>query len=92
MEAVDLSMVSTAERNGELIAHLAAQCSRLRKAEMMRIGRLAPADQTGLRRHKIKVCFVARPPWFAESQLIFHNTAKFGVFCVVVCRLRGGTI
>jgi len=79
MEAVDLSMVSTAERNGELIAHLAAQCSRLRKAEMMRIGRLAPADQTGLRRHKIKVRFVARPPRFAEGQLIFYDSGSIGL-------------
>jgi hypothetical protein len=37
-------VVVTAERDGEFVAHLAAQCPGLRKFEMMRVARLALAD------------------------------------------------
>ena len=45
---MQLTMVPTAERHGELITHLETDRPWLRKAQMMRIGRLPPADQTRL--------------------------------------------
>ena len=43
-----LSMMPTAERHGELITNLKTDCPRLRKAQMMRIGRLPPTDKAWL--------------------------------------------
>ena len=45
---MQLPMMATAERHGELIADLEAQGSGLGKPQMMRIGRLPAADQAGL--------------------------------------------
>ena len=45
---MQLSMVTAAERHGELITDLETDRSRLRKPQMMRIGRLPTADQTRL--------------------------------------------
>ena len=45
---VQLTMMAAAERNGELITDFKAQGPGLRKAEVMWVGRLAPADQAWL--------------------------------------------
>jgi hypothetical protein len=45
---MQLTVMAAAERHGKLIADLEAQGPGLRKAQMMRIGRLAPADQARL--------------------------------------------
>ena len=45
---MQLSMMPTAERHGELIADFETDRPWLRKAQMMRIGRLPPADQARL--------------------------------------------
>ena len=45
---MQLPMVAAAERHGEFIADFATQGSGLGKAQMMRIARLAPADQARL--------------------------------------------
>ena len=45
---VQLTMMAAAERNGELIADFQAQGPELGKAQVMRIGWLAPADLAGL--------------------------------------------
>ena len=49
---MELAMMTTAERNGEFIADFQPQCARLRKTYMMRIARMASADQAGLRGDK----------------------------------------
>jgi hypothetical protein len=46
--AMDRAMMRAAERNGELIAHFAAERPRLEVAEMMRIGLFAAADEARL--------------------------------------------
>jgi hypothetical protein len=51
--------VPAAQRYCEFIADLEANRARLRKAQMMRIGRLPPADQTRLRSDEFQVGFVA---------------------------------
>ena len=45
---MQLLMVITAKRHGELIADFKTQRSGLSKAQMVRIGRLTPADQAWL--------------------------------------------
>ena len=46
--AVNLTMMTSAERDGELIADFETQGSGLRKPQVMRIARLPAADQAGL--------------------------------------------
>ena len=45
---MQLPMMTAAERNGELVADFETERSGLRKAQVMRIGRLPAADQAGL--------------------------------------------
>ena len=45
---MQLPMMAAAERYGEFVADFETQRSRLRKPQVMRIGRLPAADQTGL--------------------------------------------
>ena len=59
--AMDLTMVSPAERHGELIADLAAKRPVLGKAQMMGIGWRAAANQTRLLGDKPDVLAVADP-------------------------------
>ena len=47
-----LPMMTAAERDGELVADFETQGSRLRKPQVMRIGRLPAANQAGLRGHE----------------------------------------
>jgi hypothetical protein len=47
-----LAVMQAAKWHGKMIAYLQSQGGKLRKAQMMRIGRLAAANQTGLRRHE----------------------------------------
>ena len=46
--AVNLTMMTSAERDGEFVADFEAQGSGLRKPQVMRIARFAAADQAGL--------------------------------------------
>jgi hypothetical protein len=45
---MQLSMMPTTERHGELIAHLETNGARLSEAQVMGIGRLSSTDQTRL--------------------------------------------
>jgi hypothetical protein len=45
---VNFAMMRTAEGHGEFVADFEAQGSRLRKPQVMRIGRLPAADQARL--------------------------------------------
>ena len=57
---VKLAMMEATNRNRELIADLAAQRTRLRKAKMMRIGWFAAAHHTRLLGHKFAVVLIAQ--------------------------------
>src|SRR5262249_6943443 len=65
-----------AERDGEFIAHLEANCSRLSKTQVMRITRLPAANQTGLRSDEFQMCLIAKSFGFGNSQRAFINTAR----------------
>src|SRR5215831_1755369 len=67
-DLMQLPMVSTAKWHGKFIAHLQTHCSRLRKAQMVRIGGLSPAHQTRLRRHEFQVRLVAQPLGFGDGE------------------------
>ena len=45
---MQLSMMATTERHGELVADLETARAQLGEPQMMRIGRLPPADHAGL--------------------------------------------
>ena len=57
---MQLPVMGPTERDNELIAHLSAQCRRLRKAQVVRVARLASANDTGLGRDKPPVRFIAQ--------------------------------
>ena len=60
--AMNRAVMRAAERDGELIAHFAAERPRLQVAKMMRIGLLAAADETRLLANIAKVLPVAIAP------------------------------
>src|SRR5262245_61067147 len=68
-DRMKLPMVSTTKWHGKFIADLETDGSRLRKAQMMRIGGLSPAHQTRLRRHEFRVRLVAQALGFGDGEL-----------------------
>src|SRR5262245_63637562 len=64
-----LPMVSTTKWHGKFIAHLQTHCSRLRKAQMMRIRWLPPAHQTWLRSDEFQMSLVAQALGFGDREL-----------------------
>src|SRR5262245_61966468 len=71
--AMHLTMVSSTQRNSEFIAHFAAECRRLRKLQVMSIGRTAAADQAWLLGNGFDVVSVANPArrWQCEHSFIY---------------------
>ena len=65
---MQLAMMTAAERYGEFVADFETQGSGLGKPQMMRIGRLPAADQTGLRGNKPQVGFVTKTPRLRDGQ------------------------
>ena len=65
---VDLAMVSAAERDGELIADLAAECPALGEAQMVGIRRDAAADQARVLGHLSDVLPVPNPAGLRQGQ------------------------
>ena len=64
-------MMRTAERHGELIADFARQRLPLDETKVMWIAGLTPADQAGLRCHKLQMSFVAVAARFGEGERAF---------------------
>ena len=62
------------DRNSELIADLASQRARLRKAKMMRIGRFAAAHDARLLGHEFEVVLVPQANGLAR---IRHTAAGY---------------
>ena len=57
-----------AERDSKFIAHPAAECPRLRKAAVARIGMLAPTDQTRVYGHKPQRLLIAMAARFGDHK------------------------
>jgi hypothetical protein len=82
-------MMNTAERNRELVAHFATERTRLRRAKMMGIRWLPPANQASLRGDELTMCFVADAPRFADRKRAYVDAATDAGARVVV-GLAGG--
>ena len=67
-------MVPPAQRDGELVTHLAPECSALRKSKVVSIGGLPPANQTRMLGDKLDVMTVTNPARLRQCQnaLIDH--------------------
>ena len=69
---MDFAVVAATERNGELVADLAAKRSVLGEAQMMGVRRLAATDETGLPGNKLDVFAVADASglWYCERAFV----------------------
>ena len=65
--AMHFAMMAAAERHGKFVAHLAAKRPMLGKAQMMRIGGCAAANEAGLLDDEPNVLTVAYPAWLGMS-------------------------
>ena len=65
---MQLPVMTAAKGHGELIADFKADGSWLRKPQVMRVGRLPPADETGLRGDKLQMGFVAQPLGLGDGE------------------------
>ena len=66
--AMHRAMMDTAQRHGEFIAGLAAECARLQITKMMRVRRPATADEAWLLGDRAKVLPVAITSWCGNSE------------------------
>ena len=64
---MQLAMVETAHRDGELVAGFSPERPRLREAEMMRLGRHSPANDAGLPCYEFTMLLVAQPDGFSRD-------------------------
>src|SRR5579862_3276460 len=76
--AMDITMVAAAERDGELVADLAAERAALREAQMVSVAWLPTADQTGLVSDKSHMLAVADPARFRQRQHALFDAAGSG--------------
>ena len=72
--SVHLAMMAAAQRDDELIAHLAPERTMLCKAKMMGICRASSANQTGLFGHEFNVGPVPKPARLRNGEQAFVNT------------------
>ena len=64
---MQLAVMDPADRNGELVAHAASECARLRKGEVMRIRRHAAAHKAGLPQNESPVVLIAQANRLAQT-------------------------
>ena len=65
---VDVAVVASAERHGELVTDFAAECAALCEAEMVGIAGLPAADQARLLRDVTEVVAIADAPRLREGK------------------------
>jgi hypothetical protein len=70
--AVDLAVVAAAQRDSELVADLAAECSALCKAQVVWIRGLPAAHQAGLLGNMAKVSAVTNPARLRDAHISIH--------------------
>src|SRR2546429_581368 len=64
---MQLAMMDSADRNGELVAHASSECTRLYKREVMRIRRHPAAHKTGLPEHEPAMLLITQANRFTQS-------------------------
>ena len=85
--AMNRTVMRAAERDGELIAHFAAERPRLQVAKMMRVGLLAAADETRLLANIAKVVAVAIAPRCRNDEHALVDAV--GLIALAVCFREG---
>jgi len=70
---VDLTVVTSTQRNGEFIAHLATKRAVLRKSQVMGVGGLPATNQASLLSNRSDVIPVTNSPLLRQSQLALIN-------------------
>jgi hypothetical protein len=73
---MEFAMMPAAQRNGELVADLAAERPALSEAQMMGVRRASPTDQTWLFSNIPDVVSVADAAWLGESKSTFVDRAR----------------
>ena len=76
--AMDLAVVATAQRHGELIAHFSPERAVLREPQMMGIGGPAAADQARLFGHELDVGLVTKAARLGMDQLALVDAVGSG--------------
>ena len=77
---MELAMMSPAERHREFIADLATECTRLREAEMVWVGRPPAADQARLLNHMPDMIAVTNAARFREDKRgLIYLTCRTGL-------------
>src|SRR4029077_12410400 len=71
-------MVDSADRDDELVAHTAPECTRLCKRERMRIRRHAAAHEARLSQHESPMVLIAQPNRFSQSTDCIAARLLFG--------------
>jgi hypothetical protein len=61
--AMDLTVVTAAQRDGELVADFSTECPTLRVSEVVGIRGTSPANKTRVLGDSFDVISVAHPPW-----------------------------
>jgi hypothetical protein len=83
-------MMSSAQRDRELVTDLAAESAVLREPEMMRVARLTPTDQTGLLGDIAHVIAIANAPRLRmHEHCLINRLCRGSSFPVMVgpCRV-----
>jgi len=62
-----LAVVDPAHRDDELVAHTAAECTRLCEGEVMRVGGYAAAHEAGLPDNESSMISIAQANRFSQS-------------------------
>src|ERR1017187_407847 len=92
---MDLTMVNTAERHREFVAHFATERTKLRETKMMWIRGLTATNQAGLRGNKLAMGLVTDAARLADRKQAFVD-ASFRVVeltrdCSRIASVQPGT-
>src|ERR1043165_9170653 len=78
---MQLAMMSPAERDGEFVADLATECTKLRESQMVGIARLPTADQARLLDHMPDMIAVTHAARFGEDKhTLVYLRCRAGLF------------
>ena len=77
---MSLAVMDTAERNNEFVTDLPAERTRLHEAEVVRIGMLAPTDQTRPFGHEPQMLRIAMATRFGDHEGALVNPDGSGIF------------
>ena len=84
--AMDLAVVSSAQRYGELVADLAAECLKLRKPKMMGVRGLTAADQARLFGDEPDMVLVPNATRLGQGERALVDAARSRLLVRLACR------